>query len=136
MFKKIKNYMKGAVKSKRLKTLALMMVCGTAACLAQNAAGDYTAGTSALSTVTEEIAKYIPFVVKLYYAIAGVVAVVGAISVYIKMNNEEQDVKNILVLQNTFEKTRKQMKVNTLSINALSDNLNFPMFAKLILKKT
>ena len=47
-----------------------------------------------------------------------------------------QDVENILVLRNTFEKTRKQMKVNTLSINALSDNLNFPMFAKLILKKT
>ena len=51
-------------------------------------------------------------------------------------HNEEQDVKNILVLQNAFEKTRKQMKVNTLSINALSDNLNFPMFAKLTLKKT
>lgn len=49
---------------------------------------------------------------------------------------KQQEVKNILVLQNTFEKTRKQMKVNTLSINALSDNLNFPMFAKLILKKT
>ena len=47
-----------------------------------------------------------------------------------------QDVKNILVLRNVFEKTRKQMKVNTLSINALSDNLNFPMFAKLTLKKT
>ena len=54
----------------------------------------------------------------------------------IAMNNEEQDVKNILVLQNTFEKTRKQIKVNALSINALSDNLNFPMFAKLTLKKT
>lgn len=52
------------------------------------------------------------------------------------LQNGDQDVKNILVLQNTFEKTRKQMKVNTLSINALSDNLNFPMFAKLILKKT
>lgn len=51
-------------------------------------------------------------------------------------HNEEQDVKNILVLRNAFEKTRKQMKVNTLSINALSDNLNFPMFAKLTLKKT
>lgn len=50
--------------------------------------------------------------------------------------SEDWDFKNILVLQNTFEKTRKQMKVNTLSINALSDNLNFPMFAKLILKKT
>ena len=45
-------------------------------------------------------------------------------------------VKNILVLRNAFEKTRKQMKLNTLSINALSDNLNFPMFAKLTLKKT
>ena len=54
----------------------------------------------------------------------------------IAMNNEEQDVKNILVLRNAFEKTRKQMKVNTLSINALSDNLNFPMFAELTLKKT
>ena len=48
----------------------------------------------------------------------------------------EQGVKNILVLRNAFEKTRKQMKVNALSINALSDNLNFPMFAKLTLKKT
>ena len=85
---------------------------------------------------SEEIAKYVPIVVKLCYAIAGVVAVVGAISVYIAMNNEEQDVKNILVLQNAFEKTRKQMKVNALSINALSDNLNFPMFAELTLKKT
>ena len=44
--------------------------------------------------------------------------------------------KNILVLRNAFEKARKQMKVNALSINALSDNLNFPMFAKLTLKKT
>lgn len=43
---------------------------------------------------------------------------------------------NILVLQNAFEKTRKQMKVNTLIINTLSDNLNFPMFAELTLKKT
>lgn len=51
-------------------------------------------------------------------------------------HNEEQDVKNILVLQNAFEKTRKQMKANALSINALSDSLNFQMFAKLTLKKT
>ena len=129
-------FAKNVFKPNRMKMAALMLLCGTAVTFAQNSAGDYTAGTNALSTVTEEIAKYIPYVVKLCYAIAGVVAVVGAISVYIAMNNEEQDVKNILVLQNTFEKTRKQMKVNTLSINALSDNLNFPMFAKLILKKT
>jgi hypothetical protein len=36
--------------------------------------------------VSEEIAKYVPIVVKLCYAIAGVVAVVGAISVYIAMS--------------------------------------------------
>ena len=134
--KKVKMFAKNLFSAKRAKMLAMMLLCGSLATFAQNAAGDYTAGTNALSTVTEEIAKYVPYVVKLCYAIAGVVAVVGAISVYIAMNNEEQDVKNILVLQNTFEKTRKQMKVNTLSINALSDNLNFPMFAKLILKKT
>ncbi len=86
--------------------------------------------------VSEEIAKYVPIVVKLCYAIAGVVAIVGAISVYIAMNNEEQDVKNILVLRNAFEKTRKQMKANTLSINVLSDYLIFPMFAEFTLKKT
>lgn len=134
--KKIKNLTKRIFNAKRVGTLAMLLFCGVAATYAQNAAGDYTAGTNALTTVTEEIAKYVPYVVKLCYAIAGVVAVVGAISVYIAMNNEEQDVKNILVLRNAFENTRKQMKVNALSINALSDNLNFPMFAKLTLKKT
>lgn len=119
----------------KVMMFSFMLLSGMVA-KAQNSAGDYSAGTSALSTVAEEIAKYVPIMVKLCYAIAGVVAIVGAISVYIAMNNEEQDVKNILVLRNAFEKTRKQMKANALSINALSDNLNFPMFAKLTLKKT
>ena len=57
-------------------------------------------------------------------------------STHIYLRPEQWDVKNILVLRNAFEKTRKQMKVNVLSINALSDNLNFQMFAKLTLKKT
>lgn len=119
----------------KVMMFSFMLLSGMVA-KAQNSAGDYSAGTSALSTVADEIAKYVPIMVKLCYAIAGVVAIVGAISVYIAMNNEEQDVKNILVLRNAFEKTRKQMKVNALSINALSDNLNFQMFAKLTLKKT
>ena len=133
---KIKNSIKKFVTSPRFNSLAVMLLVGTVACLAQNTAGNYEAGTTALTTVSEEIAKYVPIVVKLCYAIAGVVAVVGAISVYIAMNNEEQDVKNILVLRNAFEKTRKQMKVNAICINTLSDYLNFPMFAKLTLKKT
>ena len=81
--KKIKKFAKNLFSANRMKMLAMMLLCGTAVTFAQNAAGDYTAGTNALSTVTEEIAKYVPYVVKLCYAIAGVVAVVGAISVYI-----------------------------------------------------
>ena len=76
----------------------LMMLCMVSIVFAQNSAGDYSAGTTALSTVTTEIAKYVPVAVKLCYAIAGVVAVVGAISVYIKMNNEEQDVKKSIMM--------------------------------------
>lgn len=133
MCRKAKGFIQGV--STKVKMLALTLFSGTTA-MAQSTAGDYSAGTTALSTVAEEIVKYVPVMVKLCYAIAGVVAIIGAISVYIAMNNEEQDVKNILVLRNTFEKTRKQMKANALIINALSDYLNFPMFAKLTLKKT
>ena len=119
----------------RMKTLALMLLVGTTAAMAQNAAGDYSAGTTALTTVTEEIAKYVPIVVKLCYAIAGVVAIVGAISVYIAMNNEEQDVKNILVLQNWLERIRKEVTNKVLSIKRISEFLNFPILAQPTLKK-
>lgn len=133
--KKIKNFAKNLFSAKRMKTLAMLLFCGTLATYAQNAAGDYTAGTDALATVTEEIAKYVPFVVKLCYAIAGVVAVVGAISVYIAMNNEEQDVKNILVLQNWLERIRKEVINKVLSIKRISDFLIFPILAQPTLKK-
>ena len=139
MFNKTMNFLKKTAKraasSQRLKSMALMLLVGTGAVMAQNSAGDYSAGTTALTTVTTEIAKYVPIVVKLCYAIAGVVAVVGAISVYIAMNNEEQDVKNILVLQNCQERRRKQMKVNTLWFNALQRYFAFRIFAELDIKK-
>lgn len=76
----------------------MMMLMVTTVAFAQNTAGNYAAGTTALGTVSTEIAKYVPVVVKLCYAIAGVVAVIGAISVYIKMNNEEQDVKKSIMM--------------------------------------
>jgi len=79
--------------------MVLMMLCMVGVTFAQSAtSGDYTAGTTALDTVSTEIAKYVPVAVKLCYAIAGVVAVGGAISVYIKMNNEEQDVKKSIMM--------------------------------------
>ena len=139
MFNKTKNYLKKKAKnvmsSGRLKAMALMLLVGCGAAMAQNSAGDYTAGTTALTQVTEEIAKYVPIVVKLCYAIAGVVAVVGAISVYISMNNEEQDVKNILVLQNWLERIRKEVTNKVLSIKRISDFLTFPILAQPTLKK-
>ena len=134
MFERINKKVKGFFSSQRMKTLALMLLVGTTAAMAQNAAGDYSAGTTALTTVTEEIAKYVPIVVKLCYAIAGVVAIVGAISVYIAMNNEEQDVKNILDLQNRQETRRKEMKLNSLLHNTLCRYLNFPIFENVVLK--
>ena len=135
MFERINKKVKGFFSSQRMKTLALMLLVGTTAAMAQNAAGDYSAGTTALTTVTEEIAKYVPIVVKLCYAIAGVVAIVGAISVYIAMNNEEQDVKNILVLQNWLERIRKEVINKALSIKRISEFLNFPILAQPTLKE-
>ena len=123
-----------AVKSPRFG-MVLAMLCMVSVTFAQNSAGDYSAGTTALGTVTTEIAKYVPVAVKLCYAIAGVVAVVGAISVYIKMNNEEQDVKNILVLQNWLERIRKEVTNKVLIIKRISDFLIFPILAQPTLKK-
>lgn len=59
MFKKTTNYLKKTAKSVLssgcLKTLAFMLLVGGGIAMAQNSAGDYTAGTTALTTVTEEI---------------------------------------------------------------------------------
>ena len=93
-------------------------------------------GAAGFTKATQEVSSYQTPVSNLMKAIAAVIVLVGAFNVYFKMQNGDQDVKNILVLRNAFEKTRKQMKANALSINALSDYLNFPMFAKLTLKKT
>lgn len=127
-FKKAKSL----VKNPRVAMVAAFLLVFTVSTFAQNT----EAGIKAITTSTDSLKKYVPVVTNLCYALAGIVAIIGAISVYIKMNNEEQDVKNILVLRNAFEKTRKQMKANTLSINTLGDNLKFLMFAKLTLKKT
>ena len=134
MFEKVKRFAKKIATSKKTQ-MTCMMVCGVTALMAQTTAGDYSAGTAALTQVSEEIAKYVPIVVKLCYAIAGVVAVVGAISVYIAMNNEEQDVKNILVLQNWLERIRKEVTNKVLSIKRISDFLIFPILAQPTLKK-
>ena len=95
MIQKAKRLVKG--NPSKMMMFALMLLSGTAA-MAQSTAGDYSAGTTALSTVAEEIVKYVPIMVKLCYAIAGVVAIVGAGSVYVAMNIEEEDVKKKIMM--------------------------------------
>ncbi len=73
--RKILNSVKKFLASPKTRAVALMLLVGGTAAFAQSTAGDYTAGTNALTTVAEEI-----------------------ISVYIAMNNEEQDVKKKIMM--------------------------------------
>ena len=50
------------------------------------------------------------------------------------MNNEEQDVKNILVLQNCQETRRKEMKHKLLDTKELCRYFDFPIFENMVLK--
>ena len=77
----------------------LTVAIGVGKIFAQATGGQgYEAGKNAISQASEQIAQYVPIATKLCYAIAGVVAIVGAISVYVKMNNEEQDVKKSIMM--------------------------------------
>lgn len=63
MFQRTKRMCRKAMEfingiSTKVKMLAIMLLSGTTA-MAQNSAGDYSAGTSALSTVAEENAFWL-----------------------------------------------------------------------------
>ena len=88
--KKIKT----VVMDPRFVAVMLLLVI----CAVSVEAQSMDSGVKAISTASDSIKKYLPVVVKLIYVIAGIVAVLGAISVYIKMNNEEQDVKKSIMM--------------------------------------
>ena len=52
----------------------------------------------AIESVTTQISGYVGSVQKLIYAIAGIVGLVGGLSIYVKMNNEDQDVKKSIMM--------------------------------------
>ena len=84
------------LKSKRvLMTLAVLFVFVGIACATGTGTG---AGRAAFSQVAKEINSYVEDVQKLIYAIAGVVCLTGCISIYVKMNNDEQDVKKSIMM--------------------------------------
>lgn len=81
------------------RMLFIALACTFCMCvLIPEAFAQGQAGSSALTTAATTIKNYVPLVQKLIYAIACVVALVGALSVYIKMNNEEQDVKKSIMM--------------------------------------
>ena len=56
---KFKNKIKKFVTSPRAQMIAIMAIFGSAMCFAQNTAGNYEAGTTALTTVSEENAFWL-----------------------------------------------------------------------------
>lgn len=88
--KKIKT----VVMDPRFVAVMLLLVICTVSVEAQS----MDSGVKAITQASDSIKKYLPVVTKLIYVIAGIVAVLGAISVYIKMNNEEQDVKKSIMM--------------------------------------
>ena len=92
-------------------------------------------GAGGFTKATTEISSYQTPVANLMKAIAAVIVLVGAFNVYFKMQNGDQDVKNILVLQNWLERIRKEVTNKVLSIKRISDFLIFPILAQPTLKK-
>ena len=92
-------------------------------------------GAAGFTKATQEISSYETPVSNLMKAIAAVIVLVGAFNVYFKMQNGDQDVKNILVLQNWLERIRKEVTNKVLSIKRISDFLIFPILAQPTLKK-
>ena len=112
----------------RLASLALMLMMSTGYAMAD-------AGSSAITGAVGTFKGYIDPVRNLLYVIAAVVSIIGAFNVFYKMNNGDQDVKNILVLQNWLERIRKEVTNKVLSIKRISEFLNFPILAQPTLKK-
>lgn len=86
-----------AYKNRRPLMIMLCLICVLTAS-ADETSDMTTKGVGAFGLVTESLKKYIEPVRALCYALAGIVAIGGGISVYIKMNNEEQDVKKSIMM--------------------------------------
>ncbi|MCM1491095.1 MAG: DUF4134 domain-containing protein [Muribaculum sp.] len=86
----IKKAIKGL--SQRVLTMLVM----TFFCSLSMFAAD--AGSKAFGDIAADIAAYLPQVQKVVYAIAAIIALVGAFNIYHKMTNGDQDVKKTIML--------------------------------------
>lgn len=90
---------KSVIKNPRVMTMMAFLFVFTIGAFADgSSAMGYEAGTTAMQTVTTEIAKYIPLVRNICYVIAAIITVIGAITIVVKMNNGEQDIKKSIMM--------------------------------------
>lgn len=85
---------KSVVTDPRFVVVMLLLVVVTVSADAQN----INSGVTAITQSTDALKKYIPVVTNLCYVLAGLVGILGTVSVFIKMNNEEQDVKKSIMM--------------------------------------
>lgn len=78
----------------RLLPAICMILFASISCFA----ADGGAGASVFNTIANEIARYEDGVKSLIYAIAAIIALVGAFNIYHKMTNGDQDVKKTVML--------------------------------------
>jgi hypothetical protein len=83
-----------SAKMKKGCLTAVMLVIGAL----NSFAVDPNAGSSAIANAVGSFSKYIGPVQNLMYVLAAVISVVGAFSIYFKMNNGDQDVKKSIML--------------------------------------
>lgn len=89
---KAKKLLKFGRGQMRLFMLGMMLgVCAFASAQSSKAGAGFTSATT-------EISNYATPVKNLMYAIAGVIALVGAFNVYFKMQNGDQDVKKTIMM--------------------------------------
>lgn len=95
-FVRIKNWVILTAKSVafEIKRDALLIVFG----FVHTVANAQNVGVGGLNTATTDIKEYVDPVQKLIYAIAAVVAIVGAFSIFFKMQNGDQDVKKSIMM--------------------------------------
>lgn len=100
MKKRMKNACHGICRwmrnpgNQRVLAIVLMMIVGGTFAFADDASNVATA----MDKVAGEITAYVHPVQNIVYAIAAVIAVVGAFNIYHKMTNGDQDVKKTIML--------------------------------------
>lgn len=96
LIEKTKELGKKVICSRVAMSATAMAISFTA--MAQSTTAGLSAGKKAIDDTATSLKDYIPTIITLCYVLAGIVAVLGALSVYMKMNNEEQDVKKSIMM--------------------------------------